>query len=143
MKTTKSIKRENVEQKWYLIDASGKILGRLATKIAHILRGKNKPEFTAHENLGDYIIVINAAKVAVTGNKVKDKIYYHHSGYTGGIKSITFDKLLAQHPERIIEHAVKGMLSKGPLARKTLQRLKIYAGDKHPHLAQKLEKLEV
>jgi len=140
---TKSIKRGDIEQKWHLIDANQQVLGRLASKIAHILRGKNKPEFTPNSNIGDYVVVINAEKVAVTGNKEKDKIYYRHSGYTGGIKSTTFDKLRSKAPERIIEHAVKCMIPKGPLGRKTLQRLKVYAGDKHPHTAQKLEILKI
>jgi large subunit ribosomal protein L13 len=121
---------------WCLIDASGKTLGRLATQIAFKLRGKDKPEFTPHLDVGDYVIVINASKIKVTGNKTKDKMYYRHSGYTGHIKSIAFDKLLDQHPERIIKHAVKGMLPKGPLGRKILSKLKIYSGAEHPHFAQ-------
>lgn len=142
MKTI-SAKRSDIEQKWYLVDAKNKTLGRLATKIAHILRGKHRPEFTPHVDMGDYVVVINADKVAVTGNKEKDKIYYHHSGYTGGIKSVTLDKLLAKHPARVIEHAVRGMLSKGPLGRKVRLRLKVYAGAEHPHQAQKLTVLKV
>ena len=142
MKTI-SIKHGDVEQKWYLVDAQNKTLGRLATRIAHILRGKHKPEFTPNADIGDYVVVINADKIKVTGAKETDKIYYHHSGYTGGIKSVTFDKLLAKFPRRVIEHAVKGMLNKGPLGRKVLQKLKVYAGTEHPHQAQKLEKLEI
>ena len=142
MKTI-SVKHGDIEQKWYLVDASQKTLGRLATRIAFVLRGKHKPEFSFNSDIGDYIVVINAEKIKVTGAKKTDKIYYHHSGYTGGIKSVTFDKLLAKHPRRVIEHAVKGMLPKGPLGRKILQRLKVYAGAEHPHQAQKLEKLKV
>ena len=126
----------NVEQKWYVIDASGKVLGRLATQIAKYLRGKHKPEYTPHADAGDYIIVINADKVTVTGKKEQEKIYYSHSGYPGGLKEITFDKLQKKNPIEIIERAVKGMLPKNPLGREMLRKLKVYAGALHPHAAQ-------
>lgn len=122
--------------KWYLIDASEKTLGRLATCIAHRLRGKHKPEFTPNLDTGDFVVVINAEKIRVTGNKFKDKMYYHHTGYMGGIKEISFDKLQAKAPERILEMAVKNMLPKGPLGRKIFSKLKVYAGSSHPHTAQ-------
>lgn len=127
---------ENSEHKWYVVDASGQVLGRLATQIAKYLRGKHKPEFTPHADAGDYIIVINAAHVKVTGNKMQDKIYYSHSGYPGGIKEVAYHKLQEEHPDRIIEHAVKGMMPKNPLGRAMLRKLKIYAGPEHPHAAQ-------
>lgn len=127
---------ENVEHKWYLVDASNKVLGRLATQIAKYLRGKHKPEYTPHADAGDYIVVINAAEVKVTGNKEKEKVYYRHSGYPGGIKETTFEKLRDKDPTRIIEIAVKGMLPKNPLGRAMLRKLKVYAGAEHPHDAQ-------
>lgn len=138
---------ETIEHKWYLVDASGKVLGRLATQIAKYLRGKHKPEYTPHADAGDYIIVTNAAQIKVTGNKEKDKMYYRHSGYPGGIKEITFEKLQAKDPIQIIELAVKGMLPKNPLGRAMLRKLKVYAGAEHPHEAQqpveiKLDKVE-
>ncbi len=132
---------ENVEHKWYLVDASDKVLGRMASQIAKYLRGKHKPEYTPHADAGDYIIVINAAQVKVTGNKAQDKIYYRHSGYPGGLKETPFDKLHAKHPTRIIELAVKGMLPKNPLGRKMLRKLKVYADAVHPHEAQQPEKI--
>jgi large subunit ribosomal protein L13 len=127
---------ENIDQKWYLVDASGKVLGRLATQIAKYLRGKHKPEFTPHADAGDYIVVINAEKVKVTGKKEQDKVYYTHSGYPGGLKETTFDKLQAKDAARIIEIAVKGMLPKNPLGRDMLRKLKVYTGTEHPHAAQ-------
>jgi large subunit ribosomal protein L13 len=135
----------NVAHQWYLIDASGKVLGRLATQIAKYLRGKHKPEYTPHADAGDYIVVINASKIKVTGNKEQEKIYYSHSGYPGGLKEITLEKLRAKKPAQIIEHAVKGMLPKNPLGRAMLSKLKVYADAEHPHQAQqpieiKLEK---
>jgi large subunit ribosomal protein L13 len=138
---------ENTEHNWYLVDASDKVLGRLATQIAKYLRGKHKPEFTPHADAGDYIVVINAAGIRVTGNKSQDKKYYTHSGYPGGIKEVTFEKLQAKDPVRIIENAVKGMLPKNPLGREMLRKLKVYAGAEHPHAAQQpveinLEKAE-
>jgi large subunit ribosomal protein L13 len=134
---------ENVTQKWYLVNAEGKTLGRLASVLASNLRGKNKPEFTPHADAGDFFIVINADKIHVTGNKVKDKKYHRHTGYIGGLKTDTFGELLARKPERIIELAVKGMLPKGPLGRKLFRKLKVYAGTEHPHEAQQPEAIEV
>ncbi|MES2142403.1 MAG: 50S ribosomal protein L13 [Pseudomonadota bacterium] len=136
-------KTGQIERKWYLIDASGKTLGRLATKIAHILRGKHKPEFTPHVDTGDYIVIINAEKVTVTGRKVTDKNYERYTGYPGGLKTISFDKLQAKFPARIIEKAVKGMLPKNPLGYAMINKLKVYAGTSHPHSAQNPEALSV
>jgi len=133
---TFSAKTETVKRDWLLIDANNLVLGRLASEIAKRLRGKHKPEYTPHVDTGDYIIVVNAEKVRVTGRKTTDKIYYHHTGYIGGIKSITFDKLMKKAPERIIHKAVKGMLPKGPLGRAMFRKLKIYAGPQHEHTAQ-------
>ena len=127
------------EKKWYLIDAEDKTLGRLATKIAHILRGKHKPEYTPHVDTGDYIVVINAEKVTVTGTKAKNKQYEHYTGYPGGLKAISFEKLQKRFPARIIEKAVKGMLPKNPLGYAMLTKLKVYAGSSHPHSAQNPE----
>jgi len=142
MKTI-SAKPETVQRDWYIIDASGKTLGRMAAEIAHRLRGKHKPEFTPHVDTGDYIVVINAEKVRVTGRKAKDKMYHHHTGYIGGLKSISFEKLIAKAPERTIEIAVKGMLPRGPLGRAMFKKLKVYAGDTHPHSAQQPQELSI
>lgn len=131
------------KKEWYLLDAENKTLGRLATTIAQHLSGKNKPEYTPFIDTGDYIVIINAEKIHVTGNKLKDKKYYHHSGYQGGIKEISLEKQLVKAPELVIKHAVGGMLPKGPLGRKMLTKLKIYAGDKHPHQAQNLKTLSI
>lgn len=136
-------KPESVKRDWYVVDAENKTLGRIATEIAHRLRGKHKPEYTPHVDTGDYIIVINAEKVTVTGNKFKDKVYYAHSGFPGGLKSITFDKLQAKKPEMIIEKAVKGMLPKGPLGRAMYRKLKVYAGAEHGHAAQQPKVLDI
>lgn len=130
-----------VERKWYLVDADGQTLGRLSAEIAKILRGKNKPEFTPHEDVGDYVIVINAAKIKVTGKKLDQKIYYRHSDYVGGLKATSLRDLLNTHPERAIEHAVKGMLPKGPLGDKMYKKLFVYADENHGHEAQKPETL--
>ena len=135
MKTI-SANPETVKRDWYVIDADGKTLGRMATEIATRLRGKHKPEYTPHVDTGDYIVVINAEKVRVTGNKAKNKLYYRHTGYIGGIKSLSFEKMIAKAPERPIESAVKGMLPKGPLGRAMYRKLKVYAGTEHPHAAQ-------
>jgi large subunit ribosomal protein L13 len=132
-------KPQEVEKKWYVIDAEGKTLGRLASEVASILRGKKKPIYTPHIDTGDYVIIINAEKVEVTGKKRKDKIYKRHTGYPGGLKEVTFDKLQAKHPEEIIRHAVKGMMPKGPLGRQMYKKLKVYAGPAHDHAAQKPE----
>jgi large subunit ribosomal protein L13 len=133
---TFSAKPHEVRREWFVIDATGKNLGRLATEVARRLRGKHKTEFTPHVDTGDYIIVVNAGKVGVTGNKLEDKVYYRHSGYPGGLKSITLKDLLATKPERAIEHAVKGMLPKNPLGRAMFRKLKVYAGAEHNHKAQ-------
>ncbi|HSW94196.1 MAG TPA: 50S ribosomal protein L13 [Gammaproteobacteria bacterium] len=133
---TYNAKNETTTHDWYLVDAAGKTLGRLASEIARRLRGKHKPVYTPHVDTGDYIVVINAEKVKVTGNKTKDKVYYSHSGYPGGIKEITFEKLLAKAPARVIEMAVKGMLPKNPLGRAMYRKLKVFAGTEHTHAAQ-------
>lgn len=134
---------ENSEHKWYVVDASGKVLGRLATQIAKYLRGKHKPEFTPHTDTGDYIVVINADQIKVTGKKASEKRYYRHSGYPGGIKDITFEKLLEKDPTQIIEIAVKGMLPKNTLGRAMLSKLKVYAGHEHPHIAQQPQEINL
>ena len=140
---TFSAKPETVKRDWYVVDASGLTLGRLATEVASRLRGKHKPEYTPHVDTGDYIVVINAEKVQVTGNKAKAKTYYRHTGYPGGLRSMTFDKMLDHAPERIIESAVKGMLPKGPLGRAMYSKLKVYAGAEHPHAAQQPLELNI
>jgi large subunit ribosomal protein L13 len=127
---------ETKENKWYVVDAADKVLGRLATQLAKYLRGKHKPEYTPHTDTGDYMVVINASKIKVTGNKTEDKIYYRHSGYPGGLKEIPFEDMLEKDPTRVIELAVKGMLPKNPLGRAMLSKLKVYAGAEHPHTAQ-------
>lgn|SRR5690606_33484212 len=134
---------QTASHNWYVIDASGKTLGRLASEVARRLRGKHKPEFTPNVDTGDYIIVINAAKVKVTGNKAKDKIYYTHSGYPGGIKETNFERLLEHRPEYIIEKAVRGMLPKNPLGRAIYRKLKVYAGNEHEHAAQQPQVLDL
>jgi large subunit ribosomal protein L13 len=140
---TYSAKAETVERDWFLIDADGKTLGRLATEVARRLRGKHKAVYTPHVDTGDYIVVINAEKVKVTGNKAKDKIYYSHSGYMGGLKEINFEDLIRKAPERVIETAVKGMLPKNPLGRAMFRKLKVYAGKEHKHTAQQPQVLEI
>ena len=140
---TYSAKPESVKRDWYVVDASGKTLGRLATELANRLRGKHKPEFTPHVDTGDYIVVINADKVAVTGNKANDKMYYRHTGYPGGLKEANFATLQAEKPEMIIEKAVKGMLPRNPLGRAMYRKLKVYAGTEHPHTAQQPQQLEI
>ncbi len=136
-------KPETVKRDWYVVDAEGKTLGRLATEIASRLRGKHKPEYTPHVDTGDYIVVINAEKVAVTGNKAEAKMYYSHTGFPGGIKSISFEKLIDRKPEMVIEAAVKGMLPKGPLGRAMFRKLKVYAGAEHNHAAQQPQVLDI
>ena len=140
---TFTAKPSNIKRSWYVVDATGKTLGRLASTIANRLRGKHKPEYTSHMDGGDYIVVINANKIRVTGKKATDKLYYRHSGYPGGIKSISFEKLLISKPERIIETAVKGMLPKGPLGREMFRKLKVYPGTEHRHSAQQPMPLEI
>ena len=136
-------KPETVQRDWYVIDAEGKTLGRLATEVARRLRGKHKPEYTPHVDTGDYIIIVNAEKVAVTGRKAQDKMYYSHSGYPGGIKEINFEKLIAKKPEMVIQKAVKGMLPRGPLGRAMFRKLKVYAGAEHNHVAQQPKQLDI
>ncbi|MEM9243611.1 MAG: 50S ribosomal protein L13 [Pseudomonadota bacterium] len=132
-----------VERNWYCVDAEGKSLGRLASAIAHRLRGKHKAEFTPHVDTGDYIVVINAEKIYTSGNKSEDKIYYHHTGFPGGIKSMTLKDMLASKPEEVIKTAVKGMVPKGPLGRQMLKKLKVYRGPEHQHAAQCPEELKI
>jgi len=136
-------KEHEVEKKWHLVDADGKVLGRLASEIADLLRGKNKPIFTPHMDAGDYVIVVNADKVVLTGDKLDKKIYYHHSGYVGGLKQTTAKDMVRKRPENLLMLAVKGMLPKTSLGRRQLKKLKIYAGPDHPHQAQNPEKLEI
>lgn len=140
---TFSAKAHEVKRDWYMIDASNKILGRLATEIARRLRGKHKAEFTPHVDTGDYIVVTNVEAIRVTGRKFKDKMYYNHSGFPGGIKQVSFEKLQATHPARVLERAVKGMLPKNPLGRDMYRKLKIYVGSEHPHAAQQPKPLEI
>ncbi len=140
---TFSAKPETVQHNWYVVDAAGKTLGRLATEIALRLRGKHKPEYTPHVDTGDYIVVVNAAKVRVSGRKATDKMYHHHTGYIGNLKSISFEKLIASHPERVIELAVKGMLPKNPLGRAMFRKLRVYGGPGHEHAAQQPQVLDI
>ena len=136
-------KPETVQRDWFVVDATDKTLGRLASEIAHRLRGKHKPEYTPHVDTGDYIVVVNAEKISVTGNKAKGKVYYAHSGYPGGLKDITFEKLLEKKPEMILEKAVKGMLPKGPLGHAMFRKMKVYAGPEHNHAAQQPQVLDI
>lgn len=140
---TFSAKPQNVEHNWLLIDAEGQTLGRMATEIASRLRGKHKPEYTPHVDTGDFIVVVNAEKVRVTGNKAKDKMYYSHSGYPGGLKTFSFEKLIDRSPERVLKLAVKGMLPRTPLGRAMFKKLKVYAGTEHPHTAQQPQALQL
>jgi large subunit ribosomal protein L13 len=133
---------DKIERKWYVVDATGYTLGRLASEVAKVLRGKNKPEFTPHIDTGDYVVVVNAEKIKVTGKKLEQKIYYRHSDYVGGMKTTTLKELLAKKPEKVIELAVKGMLPKGPLGREMYTKLHVYAGPEHKHEAQKPEELK-
>jgi large subunit ribosomal protein L13 len=138
---TYTAKPGEIQRNWWLVDAEGKNLGRLASEIAIVLRGKNKPHYTPHVDTGDFVVVVNAEKIAVTGNKVSDKIYYHHSGYPGGLKSRTLGQMLERRPAEVIRKAVKGMMPKNRLAARQLTKLKVYAGPGHPHAAQKPEEL--
>jgi large subunit ribosomal protein L13 len=140
---TYTAKPNEVNRNWFVVDATGKPLGRLATEVARRLRGKHKPEYTPHVDTGDYIIVVNADKVRVTGNKATDKMYHHHTGFVGNLKSISFEKLQAKSPGRVIELAVKGMLPKNPLGRAMYRKLKVYAGPDHKHAAQQPRTLEI
>ena len=142
MKTV-STRPQDVDRTWFVVDAEDKTLGRLATEIAHRLRGKHKPEYTPHVDTGDYIVVVNAEKIRVTGNKFNDKMYYRHSGFPGGIKEMNFKDMQDRHPERIVETAVKGMLPKNPLGRAMFKKLKVYAGAEHPHAAQQPQSLDI
>lgn len=136
-------KKEEIDREWFLIDANGKILGRLACEIARRLRGKHKPVYTPHADTGDFVVVVNAEKISLTGKKLSDKMYHHHTGYPGGLKSIAAGKLLKEKPDQLIHMAVKGMLPKNTLGRQMLKKLKIYSGEKHPHEAQKPYLLEL
>jgi large subunit ribosomal protein L13 len=140
---TFSAKPAEVRRDWYVVDATNKTLGRLSTEIARRLRGKHKPEYTPHVDTGDYIVVVNCEKVRVTGNKLKDKMYHHHTGYVGNLKSVPLEKLLDEHPERVIEKAVKGMMPRGPLGRQMFSKLRVFAGPEHTHAAQQPIPLEV
>lgn len=142
MRTTYMAKPADIEQKWYIVDATDKVLGRLASEVASVLRGKHKATFTPHIDTGDYVIIINAKKVKLTGKKMTNKMYYRHSGYPGGLRSMSAKDMNAKFPERIIEHAVRGMLPKGPLGRQQFKKLKVYAGEQHKHEAQQPNALE-
>jgi large subunit ribosomal protein L13 len=141
--TTLSAKPAEVRREWYLVDAEGKTLGRLASELARRLRGKHKPQYTPHVDTGDYIVVINAEKIRVTGNKLQDKMYHHHTGYIGNLKSINLDKLLVKAPERVITYAVKGMMPRNPLGRAMIKKLRVYAGTEHRHQAQQPTPLDI
>ena len=134
---------QNVERKWYVVDADGMVLGRIATQVANILRGKTKPIYTPHVDTGDYVIIINADKAILTGKKLDQKVYYHHSGYAGGLKETKYRNLMADKPEFAVRHAIEGMLPKGPLGRQMARKLFVYAGAQHPHAAQQPEKYEL
>ena len=140
---TDFVKPANVERKWFLIDANGKVLGRVAARVASILRGKEKVVFAPNQELGDYVVIINAGKIKVTGNKAEQKEYHHHTGYVGGLKTQNFQKLIEKHPTSPLEMAIKGMLPKGPLGRKLFNNVKLYAGAEHPHAAQNLQTIEL
>ncbi len=140
---TYSPKAHEIQHDWYILDVADKVLGRVATEIARRLRGKHKPEYTPHADMGDYIVVVNADKIKVTGNKTEDKLYHRHTGYPGGLKTINFEKLQQHKPEKILELAVKGMLPKNSLGRAVYQKLKVYAGAEHPHTAQQPKALEI
>ena len=142
MKTI-SVRAEDVNRDWFVVDAADKTLGRLASEIAHRLRGKHKAEYTPHVDTGDYVVVVNAEKIRVTGAKSTDKMYHHHTGYPGGLKSISFEKLIDKAPERVIQSAVKGMLPKNSLGRAMFRKLKVYAGNEHPHAAQQPQVLSL
>lgn len=143
MKDTYMQKKETVERNWYVIDANGLTLGRLATQVAHVLRGKNKPTFTPHIDCGDYVIVVNADKINLTGNKLDKKVYYNHSGYTGGLRERTAREMKENYPVEMVERAIKGMLPKGRLGRQMYRKLFVYAGENHPHTAQQPVELKI
>jgi len=143
-RATRSARASEVERRWHVVDADGQVLGRLATRVATVLRGKHRALFTPHVDTGDFVVVVNAEKVRLTGRKLQQKTYYRHTGWTGHLRSVTADKVLqSAHPERVIEHAVRGMLPKNALGRKMLSKLKVYAGPQHPHAAQKPEELTI
>ncbi|MDR0597188.1 MAG: 50S ribosomal protein L13 [Treponema sp.] len=142
MKTT-FVKPAEVERKWFVIDAEGKVLGRIAARAASIVRGKEKTVYAPHQEVGDFVVVVNAEKILVTGRKFQDKLYHHHSGYVGGLKTTTYEKLLARHPGSPLQLAIKGMLPKGPLGRKLLKNVKVYPGSAHPHAAQNPQVIEL
>ncbi|GHV28452.1 50S ribosomal protein L13 [Spirochaetia bacterium] len=137
------VKPADVERKWFIIDAEGKVLGRIAAKAASIVRGKEKPVFAPHQEVGDFVVVVNADKLVVTGRKVENKLYHHHTGYIGGLKTVNYEKLAARHPAAPLELAIKGMLPKGPLGRKLWKNVKVYAGAEHPHGAQNPQAIEL
>ena len=137
------VKPQDVERKWFLINAEGKVLGRVAARVASILRGKEKAVFAPHQEVGDYVVIINADKVAITGSKASEKLYRRHTGYVGGLKTVNFEKLIQKHPSSPLELAIKGMLPKGPLGRKLLKNAKVYPGSEHPHKAQNLQEIEL
>jgi large subunit ribosomal protein L13 len=137
------VKPAVVERKWFVIDAEGKALGRVAAKVASIVRGKEKAVYVPHQEVGDFVVIVNAGKIALTGRKAQQKMYYHHSGYVGGLKAVNFEKLVARHPAMPLETAIKGMLPKGPLGRKLLKNVKVYAGAVHPHAAQNPQAIEL
>ncbi|RWR10650.1 50S ribosomal protein L13 [Siminovitchia fortis] len=143
MRTTYMAKAGDINRKWYVVDAEGKTLGRLATEVATLLRGKHKPTYTPNVDTGDHVIIVNAAKIELTGNKLQDKMYYRHSGFAGGIKATNAAEMRAKRPEKMIELAIKGMLPKGPLGRQMFRKLNVYAGAEHPHQAQKPEVYEL
>lgn len=143
MKRTYVTKPEDIQRNWYVVDASGQTLGRLASEVAKIVRGKHKPIYSPSVDAGDFVIVINADKIRVTGRKLDQKVYYRHSGYPGGLKEVPLSRMLEEHPTRVIEHAVRGMLPKNRLGRKMIRKLKVYAGSDHPHQAQQPEPLEL
>jgi large subunit ribosomal protein L13 len=140
---THIVKQSDIQREWFVVDAEGKTLGRLAPKVAQILRGKHKPTFSPHNDSGDFVVVVNAEKIAVTGNKIDQKMYYRHSGYIGGLKERTFREQLQRHPDEIIKQAVRGMLPHNRLGRKIIKKLKVYAGSEHPHQAQQPQVLEL
>ncbi|MDU4961508.1 MAG: 50S ribosomal protein L13 [Sporomusaceae bacterium] len=143
MRTTFMANESNIERKWYLVDAEGKTLGRLAVEVAKVLRGKHKPTYTTHVDTGDYVVIVNAAKVQLTGKKLQQKTYFSHSGYVGGTTFTTAGKLMQDRPEKVVEHAIKGMLPKNSLGRDMFRKLKVYRGAEHPHAAQQPETLEL
>jgi len=142
-KLTQSPREQDVERSWFVVDATDKVLGRVAAQVAHVLRGKHKPSFSPHVDIGDFVIVVNAGKAKLTGRKLDQKFYHRHTGYPGGIRSVTARRLLQTHPERVLEAAIRGMLPKNPLGRRMFRKLKVYAEAEHPHAAQKPQPLEV